>query len=111
MLLRVKDLWGAMADGTDPKSIAKALENIRNTPLKRRFVVAAGAAAAFWPATSRALGIASAMRLHDHDTHTRLVLELSQDIDFSLFRLADPYRIIIDLPELDWAVGANAPTA
>jgi N-acetylmuramoyl-L-alanine amidase len=100
-----------MGDGTDPKSNANILENIGKTPIRRRFVVAAGAAAAFWPIPSRALSIASAMRLHDHETHTRLVLELSQEIDFSLFRLAEPYRIIIDLPELDWAVGANAPSA
>ncbi|MBY0510206.1 MAG: N-acetylmuramoyl-L-alanine amidase [Rhodospirillaceae bacterium] len=79
--------------------------------IPRRFVVAAGAAAVLWPGASRALGIASAMRLHDHDTHTRLVLELSQQIDFGLFRLADPYRVVIDLPELDWAVGNNAPGA
>ena len=100
-----------MADDKNPKFMAKALENIANTPLKRRFVVAAGAAAVMWPGASRALGIASNMRLHDHDTHTRLVLELSEQIDFSLFRLADPYRIVIDLPELDWAVGNSGPGA
>ena len=100
-----------MADNTDPKSTAKALENIANTPLKRRFVVAAGASAVLWPGASQALGIASTLRLHDHASHTRLVLELSEQIDFGLFRLADPYRIVIDLPELDWAVGNGGPGA
>ena len=100
-----------MADDKNSESKAKAMENMVNTPLKRRFVVAAGAAAVMWPGASRALGIASTMRLHDHDTHTRLVLELSEQIDFSLFRLADPYRIVIDLPELDWAVGNSGPGA
>jgi N-acetylmuramoyl-L-alanine amidase len=91
----------------------KPLEFLRNTVMDRRFVVVAGAAAVMWPAISqaagRALGIASAMRFSDHDGHTRLVLELSENVDFSLFRLADPYRIVIDLPELDWAV-SNAAT-
>jgi len=59
----------------------------------------------------KALGIASALRLHDHNTHTRLVLELSQNVDFSLFRLAEPDRLVIDLPELDWAVANDAPSA
>ena len=83
--------------------------------VNRRFIVAAGGAAVLWPVASRAmeraLGIASALRLHDHNTHTRLVLELSQNVDFSLFRLAGPDRLIIDLPELDWAVGNNGPSA
>lgn len=100
-----------MSDAPDPESGSKTLENIGNTPIPRRLVVAAGAAAVLWPGASRALGIASAMRLHDHASHTRLVLELSQQVDFSLFRLADPFRVVIDLPELDWAVGNNAPSA
>ena len=50
------------------------------------------------------MGIASAIRLHDHGTHTRLVLELSENLDFSAFRLANPYRLVVDLPELDWTV-------
>ncbi len=97
--------------GADPFS--KSLENIRNIPLNRRFVVAAGGAAALWPVVSqaagKALGIASTMRFSEREGHTRLVLELSQNVDFSLFRLADPYRIVIDLPELDWAVGNPKP--
>ena len=116
-----------MADTTDPKYAARPLasvidagadvasnplQNITNTPLNRRFVVAAGGAAVMWPmvsqAAGRTLGIASAMRFSDHDGHTRLVLELSENVDFSLFRLADPYRVVIDLPELDWAVGEAA---
>jgi len=93
----------------------KTLKNINNIYIPRRLVLAAGAATVMLPtagwAAARALSIASAMRLHDHDTHTRLVLELSEQIDFSLFRLADPYRVVIDLPELDWAVGNSTQAA
>ena len=91
------------------------LNKLNKILIPRRLVLAAGTATALLPgialSATRALSIASAMRLHDHDTHTRLVLELSEQIDFSLFRLADPYRVVIDLPELDWAVGNTAPGA
>lgn len=132
MLFRVNDLTRRfvrlMADFLNPKYVApllsdacaesldgsgNSLESICNPLINRRLVVVAGAAAVMWPivsqAAGRVLGIASAMRLYDHGTHTRLVLELSQQVDFSLFRLADPYRVVIDLPELDWAVGNKAP--
>ena len=98
--------------GGDPRN---ALENINNIPITRRFVVTAGSALVLWPvgagALEKAMDIASSLRLHDHNTHTRLVLELSQQVDFSLFRLADPDRVVIDLPELDWAVSNGGPSA
>lgn len=62
------------------------------------------------PDKAFALGIASAMRLSNTGGRTRFVLELSEGVDFSIFRLADPYRIVVDLPELDWTVGnAGSP--
>ena len=57
------------------------------------------------------MGIASAIRLHDHGTHTRIVLELSENLDFSAFRLANPYRVVVDLPELDWTMATDAATS
>jgi N-acetylmuramoyl-L-alanine amidase len=72
----------------------------------------AGSAAGslFLPSKAFAVGIASAMRLSSTGGRTRFVLELSEGIDFSIFRLADPYRIVVDLPELDWTVGnAGSP--
>ena len=72
----------------------------------RRFIVAAGAAALLGSTVARATGIASTMRLHDHGPYTRLVLELSEGVDFSIFQLADPYRIVVDLLELDWAIAS-----
>ena len=93
----------------------KSLKNKNNFYIPRRRFLTAGAALAVLPgvaqAEGKAMSIASAMRVHDHLTHTRLVLELSDGVDFSLFRLADPYRMVVDLPELDWAIGNNAPAA
>ena len=57
------------------------------------------------PRRAFATGIASAMRLSSTGSRTRFVLELSESVDFSIFRLADPYRVVVDLPELDWTVG------
>jgi N-acetylmuramoyl-L-alanine amidase len=64
-----------------------------------------------WPAAAKALGVASAIRIHDHTSHTRLVVELSENIEFSIFSLADPYRIVADLPELDWTMEGSAQAA
>ncbi|MHB1205956.1 MAG: N-acetylmuramoyl-L-alanine amidase [Rhodospirillaceae bacterium] len=62
------------------------------------------------PTQALASGTASAMRLSNTGGRTRFVLELSEGVDFSIFRLADPYRIVVDLPELDWTVGnAGSP--
>lgn len=73
----------------------------------RRFVVAAATAAVLAPKFGKADGIASAMRLHDHGSFTRLVLELSEGVDFSIFQLADPHRVVVDLPELGWAIAKD----
>lgn len=37
---------------------------------------------------------------------TRLVLELDAKLPYRIFTLANPYRVVIDFPELDWKVGA-----
>jgi len=97
------------------QGVGKLLENNVNLQVNRRFFLTAGTASMLAPgsvwAAAKSLGIASGVRLHDHVSHTRLVLELSQTVDFSLFRLADPYRVVVDLPELDWAVGNAGPGA
>lgn len=54
------------------------------------------------PVTAWAKTQATSVRLHDHGTHTRLVFELSDGLDFKVFSLPDPYRVVVDLPEMDW---------
>jgi N-acetylmuramoyl-L-alanine amidase len=76
--------------------------------LSRRTLLATAAGSVLWPAAAQALGVASSIRVHDHGTHTRLVLELSENIEFSIFALGDPYRIVADMPELDWTMEGNA---
>ena len=50
----------------------------------------------------------SAVRLGDHGDQTRFVMELSQSPAFRMFTLPDPYRVVIDLPALDWTL-ADVP--
>lgn len=60
-------------------------------------VVVSGASAQ----TAKVLGA----RLGVYPDYTRFVIDLDQEVDFTYFLLPDPYRIIIDMPEIDW----NAP--
>ncbi len=55
-----------------------------------------------WPQASLAspIPVASNARLGGDMDQTRLVLELDKPVSFNVFTLADPYRIIIDLPEV-----------
>lgn len=54
------------------------------------------------------LGVAMAqpavtsVRIGAHPDSTRFVLDLSENIEVNVFTLADPYRVIIDMPALDW---------
>ena len=52
--------------------------------------------------------LASDVRLGGDDKSTRLVLDLSRKIDISAFTLADPYRVVVDLPQVTFKLPANA---
>lgn len=47
------------------------------------------------------------VRLGKSGDTTRFVLELSGKVDAKAFTLADPHRLIIDLPALDWELSAD----
>jgi N-acetylmuramoyl-L-alanine amidase len=42
------------------------------------------------------------VRLGQHGERTRIVLDISEAVDFQVFSLADPYRVVVDLPEMAW---------
>lgn len=50
-------------------------------------------------------------RLGIHGTTTRFVAEFSDKQAFSLFTLADPDRVVVDLPPLNWTVPETAAPA
>ncbi|MFC7050636.1 N-acetylmuramoyl-L-alanine amidase [Emcibacter nanhaiensis] len=47
----------------------------------------------------------TAARIGEHKGRTRFVLEMSKKVDFSIFTLADPNRIVIDIAEVEWKIG------
>ncbi len=59
----------------------------------------------FWPGLASALVI-NEMRFGEHPDKTRMVLDLSEEVNYRVFALSDPYRIIIDLPDFTWKVGS-----
>jgi N-acetylmuramoyl-L-alanine amidase len=47
-------------------------------------------------------------RLAGDDKRTRLIVDLNGKVDLAAFTLADPYRVVIDLPELSFDLPAGA---
>lgn len=48
----------------------------------------------------------TAVRIGAHADKTRFVMELSEEPRYRIFTLPDPFRVVIDLPELQWAPDA-----
>ena len=51
------------------------------------------------------------VRLGVHPEGTRVVLDLSEAPGYRAFTLADPYRVVIDLTEVDWNLPGGRPPA
>src|ERR1700742_243135 len=45
-------------------------------------------------------------RIGEHEDRTRLVIELSDPVNLRAFALAAPDRVVIDMPEVSWRLGA-----
>jgi N-acetylmuramoyl-L-alanine amidase len=45
-------------------------------------------------------------RIGEHEDRTRLVIELSDPVNLRTFTLTDPDRVVIDMPEVQWRLGA-----
>jgi N-acetylmuramoyl-L-alanine amidase len=55
--------------------------------------------------------IATDVRLGGDDAQTRFILDLSRKIDLHAFTLADPYRVIVDIPEVIFKLPPKAGEA
>lgn len=60
------------------------------------------------PAVSAPPILVSDVRIGHGGGHTRFVLNLSDKVDFEVFTLADPYRIVVDFPEVAWKLDPAA---
>lgn len=51
--------------------------------------------------------VATDLRLGGDSTQTRFILDLDRKIDVHVFTLADPYRVVIDIPQVTFQLPAN----
>jgi len=58
-------------------------------------------------ATAAAFPVASDVRVAGDDKQTRFILDLDQSFPLRAFALADPYRVVIDLPQVDFRLPAG----
>ena len=63
------------------------------------------------PAAVSNFPIASDARLAGDAKQTRFVLDLDKPIQFRAFALADPYRVVLDLPQVSFKLGAGTGVA
>ncbi len=73
-------------------------------------VSAAGRTEAAEPVTRAAsdLPVARDVRLAGDDTQTRFIVDLDKTIDIRAFTLANPYRVVIDMPQVAFQLPAKA---
>jgi N-acetylmuramoyl-L-alanine amidase len=62
------------------------------------------------PTAASNFPIASDARLAGDAKQTRFVLDLDKPIQFRAFTLADPYRVVMDIPQVDFRLPADAGT-
>ena len=60
------------------------------------------------PAAAEGPTVATDARLAGDDHQTRLVIDISRKIDMRAFALADPYRVVIEIPQVDFQLPPNA---
>jgi N-acetylmuramoyl-L-alanine amidase len=70
--------------------------------------IAADGGAAVHAPPAEAAAVASDMRVGGDDKQTRVVVDLNRKIDLAAFTLADPYRVVVDLPQVTFKVSAKA---
>lgn len=58
---------------------------------------------------ARAEPAVTSVRIGNYPDKTRFVLDMTEPVKFSVFSVADPYRIVIDLPEVDWRIDPRKP--
>ena len=59
-------------------------------------------------AQSESPAVAADVRIGGDDKQTRFVVDLNRKVDLAVFTLADPYRVVIDLPQTTFKLPAKA---
>jgi N-acetylmuramoyl-L-alanine amidase len=63
------------------------------------------------PITMSSVPIASDARLAGDSKQTRFVLDLDKTVQFRAFALADPYRVVVDIPQVSFQLPAGTGSA
>jgi len=63
------------------------------------------------PVAASSFPVASDARLAGDARQTRFVLDLDKAIQFRAFALADPYRVVVDIPQVSFQLAAGTGTA
>ena len=63
------------------------------------------------PVVAADFPVASDVRLAGDNKRTRFILDLDKNIQFRAFALADPYRVVVDLPQVTFQLASGAGTA
>src|SRR5580658_8764974 len=69
--------------------------------------VAAAASAGERPSTqsgAESVPVATDARLGGDESRTRFIMDLSRKIDLHAFTLADPYRVVLDIPQVTFTL-------
>ena len=95
------DAIGKLMRGQPPEEPAK---NLPVAPAKPIPQMGAGPSVGMLP--QGPLPIVMSARIGEHQDRTRLVIELSDPVNLRAFSLANPDRVVIDMPEVSWRLGA-----
>src|SRR3546814_13357490 len=49
----------------------------------------------------------TAARIGETPERTRFVLEMNEDLPYRVFTLPDPFRVVLDLPEVAWSLSGG----
>ena len=74
---------------------------------KAALAAESGIAVQTLPAVTDSIPVATDVRLGGDDKQTRFVIDLTQKVDVAAFTLADPYRVVIDLPQVTFKLSAK----
>ena len=72
--------------------------------LKIRLFLLVIACLATTAASAWAKPVVTAARIGETPERTRFVLEMSEDLPYRVFTLPDPFRVVLDLPEVAWSL-------
>jgi N-acetylmuramoyl-L-alanine amidase len=73
--------------------------------LARLLIIITFSLALAWPALAETI---SDVRIGVHPTKTRMVVEIDAKVAYRVFTLSNPYRVVVDLPEVGWKLAPSA---